>query len=69
MLAPGVRLVSLTSFNGRYFPAGLVIEVSVTRPGYVGKVTRFLIRSRRKAPLRTDLCLPPGARVPGTCPP
>jgi hypothetical protein len=69
MLAPGVRLVSLTSFNGRYFPAGLVIEVSVTRPGYVGKVTRFLIPSRRKAPLRTDLCLLPGARVPGTCPP
>lgn len=46
---------------------GTVLEVRVTKPGHVGKFASFRIR-RRKPPLRTDLCVQPGARTPAPCP-
>lgn len=46
---------------------GTVLEVRVTKPGYVGKFASFQIR-RRKPPLRADMCLQPGAPAPTPCP-
>jgi Tol biopolymer transport system component len=44
--------------------AGTVVEVRVTRPGTVGKVNRYTIRSGRKLPRNAFLCLRPGAKQP-----
>jgi methionine-rich copper-binding protein CopC len=60
------RLVSFPEFEVR-IPAGVVIEVRVTKPGRIGKYTRFVI-SRGKAPRRTDRCLMPGRSKPVACP-
>ena len=46
---------------------GIVLELVIAKPGYVGKFTSFQIR-RRRPPLRTDLCVQPGATTPGPCP-
>jgi PKD repeat protein len=46
--------------------AGIVLEVRVTKPGYVGKFTRFRI-GRLKAPVRWDGCLVPGRSAPSDC--
>jgi len=61
-----MRLVTLTGFERQFFRAGLTIEVRVTRPGHVGKLTRFRIQ-QGGAPLRTDMCLPPAAKAPTPC--
>jgi hypothetical protein len=43
------------------------LEILVTKPGFVGKYTRFRIR-RRRPPLRIDLCVQPGAATGSACP-
>ena len=45
---------------------GAVVEVRVTAPRMIGRVTRWKIRPP-KAPRRTDLCVQPGKRRPGRC--
>ena len=45
---------------------GAVLEVTVTKPGEVGKYTRLTVR-RRRMPARRDLCLAPGAKRPVDC--
>ena len=47
--------------------AGTRLEVTVTKPGYIGKVTVIVIR-RHAAPRRSDRCLEPGARRAVRCP-
>jgi hypothetical protein len=47
--------------------AGTIIEVFVTRPGTIGKHTRFRIRAG-KPPARRDRCLLPGDSKPYLCP-
>ncbi len=56
----------LRSFERRSFAAGTVLEVSVTRRGFVGKHTRVTFRSSR-SPQRTDRCLTPGSTRPVVC--
>ena len=51
----------------RFLRAGTRLEVSVGRPGRIGKYTSFLIRANRR-PLRTDRCLMPGRSRPTRCP-
>ena len=51
----------------RFLRAGTRLEVSVGRPGRIGKYTSFPIRAHRK-PLRTDRCLMPGRSKPTRCP-
>ena len=46
--------------------AGTVLEVVVSRPGQIGKFTRFRIR-RSAAPRRLDQCFMPGASRPSAC--
>ena len=50
----------------RVLRPGVVIEVRITRRGYIGKYSRFRIR-RGRAPARIDRCLRPGARRPTRC--
>ena len=51
----------------RLLRAGLRLQISVTRPGVVGKHTTILIR-RGRPPLRSDRCLVPGRLRPTSCP-
>ena len=50
----------------RYLRAGVAITIRVTRPGFIGKYTRVVIRSR-KPPRRRDACLFPGDLQPRPC--
>jgi hypothetical protein len=62
----GAATVTLGRFEHR-LRAGLVLDVSVTKPGEIGKFTRFVVR-RNAAPRRSDLCLVPGVKTPVGCP-
>jgi hypothetical protein len=60
--------VKLTrAFRHRRLRPGTVVEVRITAPGRIGKVSRLIIR-RAKAPRAPrPLCLPPGATRPERC--
>src|SRR3954447_21493339 len=60
---PGVR--RLRPFE-RELRAGTRLEIAVTRPGYVGKLTVIVIR-REAAPWRSDRCLVPGEKRAVRC--
>jgi hypothetical protein len=65
--AYAARLLRVRRFERRILLPKLRIEVFVTRPGLVGKYTRFTIR-RGRGPARLDRCLIPGAKRPKRCP-
>lgn len=50
-----------------FFKAGATIEVFVTRPGHLGKYSRFFVRSGARAPRRTDSCVIHGGSRPTSC--
>jgi hypothetical protein len=60
------RALRLRTVEKKFYPAGVRIEVFVTKPGMIGKYTRFKVR-KGKAPVRTDRCLPPGSLKPVRC--
>jgi hypothetical protein len=51
----------------RSLPAGVILEMRITKPGSIGKYTRFTIR-RGKLPARVDSCLDPAGLRPIPCP-
>jgi hypothetical protein len=51
----------------RFLPAGLTLQVRVSRNSEIGSYTRFQVR-RRKLPVRTDSCLDPSGVRPIACP-
>jgi hypothetical protein len=51
----------------RALPAGTRLVVTVSKPGFIAKVTTITIR-RGRAPSRSDLCIAPGAKRPAACP-
>jgi hypothetical protein len=51
----------------RSLRAGVVLEVRVSKPGQIGKYTRFTIRHGR-LPVRSDSCLGPASSKPIACP-
>ena len=59
-------LTRLRRFEGA-LAAGTELQISVTRPGWIGKSTTIVIR-RGRAPLRRDRCLFPGKARPQRCP-
>jgi PKD repeat protein len=61
----GPRPVRLRGMRRR-LSAGAVVEVFIRANGRIGKYTRFRIR-RGRAPLRSDMCLPPTTRGPAPC--
>jgi hypothetical protein len=63
--AKGPRLVRVRVLRHTLRP-GSRVEIRVTKPGFTGKYTRFLVRSHG-APRRSDRCLPPGATSPQPC--
>jgi hypothetical protein len=64
-LATATVLVHLKPYE-RVLRAGVRLEISVTRAGYVGKRTVISL-PRGKAPVRKDLCLFPGVAKPRLC--
>ena len=65
--ARGVAPVDFRTFQ-RVLRAGVTLEILVSKPGAIGKYTRFTIR-RHKFPLRVDMCLDPSGVKPLACPP
>jgi PKD domain len=61
------RLVRIRRFRHHTLRPGAVVQIWVTKPGRIGKYTRFRIR-RGKPPARVDRCVMPGARLPAPCP-
>jgi hypothetical protein len=51
----------------RFLPFASILEIFVTKPGEIGKYTRFAVR-RRKLPVREDTCLDPTGAKPLACP-
>lgn len=51
----------------RRLVAGIRLEILVRQHGFVGKYTRFRIRTGVRPPLRDDRCLLPGRRTPVRC--
>jgi hypothetical protein len=51
----------------RVLRAGTRLEIRVTRPSFIGKYTRLIVR-RGQPPLRRDRCLMPGSSRPVACP-
>jgi major membrane immunogen (membrane-anchored lipoprotein) len=51
----------------RSLPAGVILEIRISKPGQTGKFTRFTVR-RGKVPVRSDACLDGAAVRPVTCP-
>jgi hypothetical protein len=62
----GVAPIELRAFE-RSLPAGVTLEVLVSKPGEIGKYTRFKVR-RAKLPERTDTCLNAAGTQPLVCP-
>jgi hypothetical protein len=62
----GVVRVELRRFE-RLLGAGAVLEIRISKPGQIGKYTRFQIR-RSGLPERSDSCLSPIAAKPMRCP-
>ena len=62
----GVAVVEFKRFE-RALPAGVSLEVLVSKPGEIGKYTRFKVR-RAKLPERLDMCLDATGVKPLACP-
>jgi hypothetical protein len=62
----GVAPIELKGFE-RSLPAGVTLEVLISKPGEIGKYTRFKVR-RAKLPERSDACLNPAGTQPLVCP-
>jgi hypothetical protein len=62
----GTVVLVLRRFE-RSLRAGAVMEIRVSKPGRIGKYTRFAVR-RGRLPVRTDMCLGPTASKPIACP-
>jgi Bacterial Ig-like domain (group 3) len=64
-LSPRLRTVDLASrFGGQRLPAGSLITIEFTRPGWIGKAYVFTIHGGR-APTDRILCLAPGSTRAG----
>jgi hypothetical protein len=62
----GVAPVEFPRFE-RGLRFGVVLEIMVSKPGEIGKYTRFVVR-RGKLPERVDMCLNPAGALPFVCP-
>jgi len=59
------RATGTSLLAGRRLRVGVVVEVRLTAPGTIGKVTRLTVTTRRVR--QQALCLPPGATTPRAC--
>jgi hypothetical protein len=65
-MAKATKVVHLQKFETN-LRAGVKLTITVSKPGYIAKVTTLQIR-RGKAPLRTDACRLPGVAKLSRCP-
>jgi PKD repeat protein len=61
------KTITFPKLKRRLLWDGAIVKVLVSRPREIGKYTKFRIR-KGHAPVRTDLCLQPGATVASRCP-
>jgi hypothetical protein len=54
-------------FKGRFLGKGAVVDVVISRAGFVGQVVRYTIRKPNTNPVRRDLCTSPGSVTPRSC--
>jgi PKD domain len=62
----GTVIVEFRRFE-RSLKAGVILEIRITKPGQIGKFTRFVVR-RGKLPVRVDTCLDAAGVTPLVCP-
>lgn len=62
----GTAQITFKRFE-RSLRSGVVLEIWISKPGEIGKFTRFVIR-RDKSPTRVDECLNPAGTTPIVCP-
>jgi hypothetical protein len=62
----GVPAVDFRTFQ-RVLRFGITLEILISKPGAIGKYTRFTVR-RHKLPVRVDTCLDPLGQKPQACP-
>ncbi len=62
----GVEPLTLLSLR-RFFGFGAVLRIFISKPGEIGKYTRFTVR-RGRLPERVDTCLDPSGVTPLACP-
>jgi hypothetical protein len=60
-------LLHFHRFERRVLRASTILKVLVTKPGTIGKYSRFVMR-RRRPPKRTDRCVSFGTTLPIPCP-
>jgi len=65
--APAAEVVRVRKFERRLLRAGTIVKIFVTKPGVIGKYTRFKIRAAQP-PRRSDRCLMPASTRPVNCP-
>ena len=65
-VAKATKVWHMTQFE-RELRAGTELTITVSKPGYISKVTRITIR-KGKAPARSDRCRLPGAKRLTSCP-
>ena len=65
-MAKATKVVHLEKFETT-LSAGVKLTITISKPGYISKVTTIQIR-KGKAPLRTDQCQQPGAKKLIRCP-
>jgi len=63
---PEASSVEFRAFE-RFLRFGVTLEILVSKPGEIGKYTRFELR-RGKLPTRVDMCLDPAGIKPLLCP-
>ena len=64
-MAKATKVVHLERFETD-LPAGVKLTITISKPGYITKVTTIRIR-KGKAPLRSDNCQLPGATKLSRC--
>jgi hypothetical protein len=65
-VARATKVFHIKQFE-RELGAGVKLTITISKPGYISKVTTITIR-KGKAPLRTDLCQAPGNAKLSRCP-
>jgi hypothetical protein len=65
-VATASKVTRISQFQ-RVLPAGVKLRITISRSGYISKVTTISIR-RGKAPLRSDQCQMPGSKKLLRCP-
>jgi hypothetical protein len=63
---PEASSVEFRAFE-RFLRFGVTLEILVSKPGEIGKYTRFELR-RGRLPTRVDMCLDPAGIKPLLCP-